>query len=98
MMTIEDAALLFGISERVSYMEIRRRYHALLREWHPDVSLHPPEEAHEMAVRIKEAYDILSEYCMNYRISFEKEDISENMEYSHDTYWREHFGDDPIWG
>ena len=96
--SIQQAAKLLGFSNKASLMEIRKRYHKLVREWHPDVSVHEPDESHEMMIRYKEAYEILVDYCMNYPVIFtdegkNKRHISRSME-----YWKEHFGDDPIWG
>ena len=97
-MTISEAAKLLGFSNEASFIEIKKRYHALLKQWHPDVSVHSQKESHEMVIRLKEAYDILVNYCMNYPVSFRDGDskrgnISRSMQ-----YWHEHFGDDPIWG
>ena len=57
--SIQQAAKLLGFSNKASLMEIRKRYHELVRELHPDVSTHEPEESHKMIIRHKEAYDII---------------------------------------
>ncbi|NLV27808.1 MAG: J domain-containing protein [Methanomicrobiales archaeon] len=97
-MTIQKAAELLGFSDKASLLEIRKRYHELTREWHPDVSSHSPDESHEMMIRIKEAYEILIEYCMNYQITFKDEMSQSRLKSKSMQYWQEHFGDDPIWG
>ena len=96
--TLQQAAKLLGFTDKASLIEIRKRYHELVREWHPDVSVHEPGESHEMMIQYREAYEVLVDYCLNYRVTFtdesdKKRDISRSME-----YWQEHFGDDPIWG
>lgn len=97
-MSIPEAARLLGLSGSATMIEIRQRYHTLLKEWHPDVSAHNQEESHEMVIQLNEAYALLVDFCMHYPIPFREEnyanrDISYSMQ-----YWREHFGDDPIWG
>jgi hypothetical protein len=51
-----------------------------------------------MFIRIKDAYDTLVEYGMNYKFSFQAEDIRKGTDYESGEFWRNHFGDDPIWG
>lgn len=97
-MTIQKAAELLGFSDKASMLEIRKRYHELIRVWHPDVSQHSPDESHEMMIRIKEAYEILIEYCMNYPVTFKDEMSKSGQKSKSMEYWQEHFGDDPIWG
>ena len=97
-MTIIEAALLFGFSGTASLLEIRQRYHELLKEWHPDVSSHNPKESHEMVIRLKQAYDILVDYCMNYPVSFHNGESKDRVISPSMQYWHDHFGDDPIWG
>ncbi len=96
--TLQQAVKLLGFSNKASLMDIGKRYHELVREWHPDVSEHEPDESHMMMIRYKEAYEILVDYCMNYQVTFtdegdNKRHISRSIE-----YWKEHFGEEPIWG
>lgn len=97
-MTIPEAAEVFGISGRPSLNGIHLRFHELVKEWHPDVSQHDAHLSHITFIRIKEAYDILVEYGMNYELSFQAEDIRENTDYDSREFWMRRFGDDPIWG
>jgi hypothetical protein len=97
-MTVPEAAAVFSFNGTASLNEIHARYRELVREWHPDVSGHGPDQSHEMFIRIKEAYDILVNYCINYQISFRPEDIRKGSGYDSREFWMEHFGDDPIWG
>jgi hypothetical protein len=48
--------------------------------------------------KLKEAYDLLTDYCMNRPVSFRLEDLEKDLEQSPADYWMERFGDDPIWG
>ncbi len=96
--SIQQSAKLLGFSEKASLMEIRKRYHELVREWHPDVSAHEPDVTHEMMIRYKEAYEILVDYCMIYPITFTDEGNTNRHISLSMRYWQEHFRDDPIWG
>jgi hypothetical protein len=51
-----------------------------------------------MTIRLKKAYDLLVDYCMNHTFSFQLEDLARDLEQSPADYWTERFGDDPIWG
>jgi len=95
---VREAAEVLGIRDRASLNEIRSRYHERIKEWHPDVSQKDPAVSHEMALRLKEAYDLLVDYCMNHTFSFRIEDLAKDLEQSPADYWMDRFGDDPIWG
>lgn len=95
---LREAAELLGIRNRATLNEIRARYSKRVKEWHPDVSQNDPAESHEMTIRFKEAYDLLTDYCMNRPVSFRLEDLEKDLEQSPADYWMERFGDDPIWG
>ena len=97
-LSIRDAADILGIANQASITEIRSRYHALVKEWHPDVSPRDQEDTHNTMIRINDAYDILIEYCMNYEFSFRPEDIKGNVIENSIDSWMERYGDDPIWG
>jgi preprotein translocase subunit Sec63 len=96
--TLKEAAGILGIQERASLHEIRIRYHEQIKEVHPDVSQKDPAVSHERTIRLKEAYDLLVDYCMNHAFSFRVEDLAEDLEQSPADYWTERFGHDPIWG
>lgn len=65
--TVEDQTSssfyeLLGISEEVSFDEIKRAYKQLARKYHPDVS--PPDRTEEFTrrfIEVQEAYEILSD-------------------------------------
>jgi len=97
-LTIPEAAEVLGLTGRASLNGIHARFHELVKEWHPDVSEHDPDLSHTTFIRIKEAYDILIEYGMNYEMSFRAEDIRKGTDYDSREFWMAHFGDDPIWG
>jgi hypothetical protein len=97
-MTVPEAAAVLTLPDRASLNEITARFRELAKEWHPDVSDHGPAESHEAFIRIRDAYQILVEYCTNYQISFKPGDIHKGSEYNSKEFWMSRFGDDPIWG
>ncbi len=96
--TLREAAELLGIREQASLNEIRLHYYERIKEWHPDMSQKEPALSHEMTIRLKDAYDLLIDYCMNHIFSFRVEDLVKNLDQNPVDYWMERFGDDPIWG
>jgi hypothetical protein len=97
-LSIREAADILGIAEQANINEIRSRYHALVKEWHPDVSHNNPEYSHDTMVRINDAYDSLIGNCMNFEFSFLPEDIRRSIPSGSVDYWMEQYGDDPICG
>jgi hypothetical protein len=95
---LREAAEILGIQERASLNEIRSWYYEQIKVWHPDVSAKDPAMSHEMTIRLKKAYDLLVDYCMNHPFSFRIEDLAKDLEQSPADYWTQRFGDDPIWG
>ena len=95
---IRKAAEVLGIRDRASLIEIRRKYRDDLKKWHPDIPGQDPVVSHEMTIRLKAAYDLLVDYCMNHSFSFRLEDLAQDLEKNPADYWMERFGDDPIWG
>ncbi len=94
---VRKAAEVLGVAGGASLAEIRQRYHRLIQEHHPDVRPAGDRSGHETTVALTQAYDVLVRYCMNYRFSFAPEDLAGSVKTSPQEYWREHFGDDPIW-
>jgi hypothetical protein len=97
-LSIREAADILGIANQATINEIRSRYHTLVKEWHPDISQHDPEDTHITMIRINDAYDTLIGYCMQYEISFNPEDLGQTIETAPMDSWMERYGDDPIWG
>jgi len=95
---IREAAEALGITDHASLNDIHTRFRVLVKEWHPDVSQHDPDCSHVTFIRIKEAYDLLVDYGMNYELSFRAEDIRKGTDYDSKEFWMSRFGDDPIWG
>lgn len=79
-LAIPKAVKLLGLTFSSSLIGIHARLHELVKESHPDVSEHDPDRSHVTFIRIKEAYDILVEYGMNYELSFRAEDIRKGLD------------------
>jgi DnaJ-class molecular chaperone len=89
---LEQACKIFGLKEKASYAEIKKRHRELLRRHHPDHN----KDADEDQIRlINAAYAILEEYCANYRFSFSKKEF---FEQNPEARLRAQFAYDPIWG
>ena len=68
-MSVPKAAAVFGFTKEASLNAVHTRFRDPARDWHPDISQHDPGVSLDTFIRIKEAYDILVDYCMNYEIS-----------------------------
>jgi hypothetical protein len=55
--SVERAFAVLGLSSTCQLRELRRRYKALAREWHPDRSSGPPESRKEATVKMAEIND-----------------------------------------
>jgi DnaJ-class molecular chaperone len=62
------------------------------------MSQYDSDLSHETFIRITEAYEILTDYGMNYELSFREEDIRPGTGYDSRKFWMSRFGNDPIWG
>ncbi len=69
--------------------EIVERYHLLAKKYHPDKGGDP-----EKMKEINEAYQLLIEFCDNYRIEFKPNPANTDPT----DFWFHHFGEDPVWG
>ncbi|GAA5262805.1 J domain-containing protein [Methanocalculus sp. MC3] len=97
-LSLREAADILGTGDAASISQIRTCYHALAREWHPDVSGYESEETHNGMIRLNEAYEVLIEYCMGYEIPFSDEEQARGADKGYDSGWMEQYGCDPIWG
>lgn len=96
--TLSEAARVLGIKDNASMHDIRSQYREQLKKWHPDTSQKNFRESHEMTILLNEAYNLLIDYCMNYKFSFRLEDLNKNVEKNPAELWMERYGNDPIWG
>ena len=94
---ITEAALLLGLKDRASLLEVKKAYRRMCKKCHPDVADSGKiggqgiVDMHELT----EAYQILLNYCTSYRCP-----LSGKAEEVHDAedWWMDRFGQDPLWG
>jgi len=87
---LETARKLLGLPVLTTRKQIVERYRELAKKNHPDTG-----GSQEEFKKITWAYEVLMEYCNNYIISLKPE---ENRVEDPESWWFEHFGEDPIWG
>lgn len=87
---IDRARKILGLPECTSVKSIRKQYHELSRQWHPDLNRNNPDKTREKQQEINQAYQTLMEYCAGFEYSFRREDIQSYQ--SGEEFWWEHFG------
>jgi len=95
---IKKALELLGLQETTTIAEIKKRYRALLKEWHPDAAKVNIDQSKEMTQKIVQSYQILMDYSAHFKISFKKETVNQTMATHDEKWWANRFGEDPIWG
>ncbi|MFW5985088.1 MAG: J domain-containing protein [Halanaerobiaceae bacterium] len=97
--TIYQASQTLKLGQKASKEEIKNRYKKLIKKWHPDNCQAGPEKCRKKTEEITEAYQVIKKYCENYRYSFVREDILDNLPVK--LRFREKLGnkfkDDPLW-
>jgi len=91
---IEQARDLLKLGDKATLGEIKRAYHELSREHHPDIA-GEEQDNHEMMSRITSSYELLTRYCSEYRFPLAPD---ENSIYDAEDWWMDRFGQDPLWG
>jgi curved DNA-binding protein CbpA len=86
---------LLELPETATFDQINQNFKRLIKQWHPDRCSLNPEKCEEMAGVIIAANEILRDYCRQYKFSFSDEEIKKYL--SHEEWWLEKFGTDPLW-
>ena len=88
---IDRARKLLGLGEIGSLDEIKAAYRRLARCYHPDLS--GGDEGCEEAMReLNWAYELLEDYCRNYKYSFGEEDVVRTYpDEAYHKWWRENW-------
>ena len=93
---IDNARKLLGLGENATIKEIKEAYKNLCLKYHPDRCEEKDKKKYEEMIRkLNESMEILLNYCVNYNISFKKEDIKKNT-IDYQEYYFETFFDD-LW-
>lgn len=89
---LKAALQIFGLTDRITLKDVKRRHRELVRKYHPDSG--GDEDPRQIRL-INEAYAILLEYITNYHYSFSEDEFYEQ---NPDERLRRQFAYDPIWG
>jgi len=93
---ITEARKLLELPQRATMKEIKSNYRMLLAKWHPDRCSENKEQCNEMTKKIIAAYKTILAYCNQYKYSFSKDEVKNNL--PPEEWWFERFGNDPLWG
>lgn len=85
-MNLEKAREILGIKKTPSEKEVKIKFKALAKKWHPDMN--NSEEAHKMMQGINKAYELV--------MKLEFDILDPWKDYS--NWWWKQFGNDPLWG
>ena len=91
---IEQARDILKLGDRATLGEIKRAYHRLSKEYHPDL-VADDSDKNEYMYQITSAYELLTGYCNEYRFPLAPD---ENNLYDAEDWWMDRFGQDPLWG
>ncbi|BDV43338.1 molecular chaperone DnaJ [Geotalea uraniireducens] len=89
---LRQALELFGLPDRITLKELKKRHRELVRKHHPDVGGNDDGSAIR---QLNAAYRILLEYTENYRLSFAEDEFYEQ---NPDERLRMQFEDTALWG
>jgi hypothetical protein len=94
---VEEARDLLHLGDRATLGEIKRAYHRLCKEYHPDLvaAQNDDGDSEELMYRLTAAYELLMRYCNEYRFPLAPD---EHCIYDAEDWWLDRFGQDPLWG
>ncbi len=91
---ITEARDILKLGDKATLGEIKRAYHRLSKEHHPDLAGGDVEKE-EIMYRLTSAYELLMRFCSEYRFPLKPD---EDNIYDADDWWMDRFGQDPVWG
>ena len=84
---IDEARKLPWFSDAATLKDIKNSYKRLAHRYHPD--RHSGKDGDvEIMKKLNRAYELLMNYCKNYKYSFKEEDVART--YPYDEYLRKH--------
>ena len=89
---IKEAQKILQLDDTATLKEIKNRFYQLCHRWHPDKCKRSEKKSNDMIRKIKKAYDIIMDYCNNYRYSFEDYELKKYI--TNEEFWEMRFGDD----
>ena len=86
---IDQARQLLGLGDAATLKEIREHFRELARQYHPDKSGGDDKtQREEMMKRLNQAYEVIVQYCSEYKYPFREEDVDRT--YPYDAYIRKY--------
>ena len=67
---LKAARTTLGLGEEATIDEIKKKYHDLIRRWHPDKARGGSEMHRQKSRAIISAYRTIMDYCREYKVSF----------------------------
>jgi DnaJ-class molecular chaperone len=64
------------LGETATMKEIKSSYRRLAQRYHPDKHGDADSERDEIMKRVNQAYNLLMDYCADYRYAFKREDVA----------------------
>ncbi len=93
---LEQARQTLQLGERASLSEIKQAYHRLCKLYHPDIA-DAQQASRQMMYALTAAYELLSNYCSEYRFPLTRSEGREVVDlYDPEEWWRDRFGED-VW-
>lgn len=103
---LKKARELLALPELFTVQEVKKAYREAIQQRHPDKNK-SNNNAHWESLEIIHAYELIVEYCQNFKFSLKKSDFlkqslspSKTKNASESEYydwWKEHYGD-PLFG
>jgi len=85
---LKNAKKTLGLPVKASLTEIRKAYHELAQKYHPDKLIDGnKDDLNRKMKEINEAYDILIDYCNNYKFSFDRKVFRKQFPSPYDEEW-----------
>jgi len=94
---IDWARKILELPEEATYYEIKKAYRELVKKYHPDkCSKRKKKKREEKIKEINKAYELIAQYCSNYKFSFRKKEADEfdrekvykeHMDRFYDNWW-----------
>jgi DnaJ-class molecular chaperone len=83
---IDEARRVLKLGESATLREIKRAYRKLARRHHPDINGNAIGENDEAMKKLNWAYNLMTDYCAEYRYSFQEEAVART--YTDEAAWK----------
>jgi hypothetical protein len=94
-LAINNARKILRLGDKATRGEIKRAYHGLCKQYHPDTAGKQSPKDQEIIYKLTHAYELLIQYCDEFRFPLAPD---ENSIYDAEDWWMDRFGEDPLWG